>query len=105
MSHAYVIDGGHPLKGEVGCPGATKNSGLKCIAACLLAPGTSRISRITDIADLRWFADVLRHLGTELVLRDGVAEVTVPEELGVEAPYEYVSRMRASTAVLGPLLA
>ena len=105
MSHAYVIEGGRPLQGEVACPGATKNSGLKCIAACLLAPGTSTIRRMTDIADLRWFSDVLRHLGTSLVLRDGVAEVEVPEDLGVEAPYEYVSRMRASTAVIGPLLA
>ncbi len=105
MSHAYEIEGGRPLSGEITCPGATKNSGLKCIAACLLAPGTSRIRRVTDIADLRWFADVLSYLGAKLTLNDGVAEVAVPDSLGVEAPYEYVSRMRASTAVLGPLLA
>ncbi len=105
MTQAYLIEGGHPLKGEVACSGATKNSALKLMAASLLAHGTSVIRRVADVADMRWFADVLRHLGVELTFADGVAEVTVPERLGVEAPYELVSRMRASTAVLSPLLA
>jgi UDP-N-acetylglucosamine 1-carboxyvinyltransferase len=105
MSHAYVIEGGRPLTGEVTCSGAGKNSALKLLAGALLAPGTSKIGRVPDIADLRWFADVLRHLGATVVYENGTVELTVPERLGVEAPYELVSRMRASTAVLGPLLA
>jgi UDP-N-acetylglucosamine 1-carboxyvinyltransferase len=105
MSQAYVIEGGRPLTGEVTCSGAGKNSALKLLAGALLAPGTSKIGRVPDIADLRWFADVLRHLGATVVYENGTVELTVPERLGVEAPYELVSRMRASTAVLGPLLA
>jgi UDP-N-acetylglucosamine 1-carboxyvinyltransferase len=105
MTQAYLIEGGHPLKGEVACSGATKNSALKLMAASLLAAGTTRIRRLADVADIRWFADVLRHLGADLIVEGGVAEITVPERLGVEAPYELVSRMRASTAVLAPLLA
>lgn len=105
MSQAYVIQGGHPLEGEVACSGATKNSALKLLAASLLAPGTSTIRRVADVADVRWFADVMRHLGAELEVANGVAEITIPDRLGVEAPYELVSRMRASTAVLAPLLA
>jgi UDP-N-acetylglucosamine 1-carboxyvinyltransferase len=105
MSQAYLIEGGHPLSGEVACSGATKNSALKLLAASLLAPGTSVIRRVADVADIRWFADVLRHLGVELTVEGGVAEVTIPDRLRVEAPYELVSRMRASTAVLAPLLA
>jgi len=105
MSHAYVIEGGRPLRGEVTCSGA-KNSALKLLAASLLAPGTHTLRRVPDIADVAWFCDVVRHLGA-VVERDeaGALEVTVPERLGMEAPYELVSRMRASTAVLGPLLA
>ena len=105
MSQAYLIEGGHPLNGEVACSGATKNSALKLLAASLLAPGMSVIRRVADVADIRWFADVLRHLGVELTVEGGVAEVLIPDRLGVEAPYELVSRMRASTAVLAPLLA
>ncbi len=105
MTQAYLIEGGRPLQGEVSVSGAGKNSGLKLLAAALLAPGTSRVRRMPDIADLRWFADVLRHLGAEVSFEGGVVELTVPTDLGVEAPYELVTRMRASTAVLSPLLA
>jgi len=104
MSHAYVIEGGRPLRGEVSCSGA-KNSALKLLAASLLAPGTHTLRRVPDIADVAIFCDVVRHLGGEIVRTDGALQVTVPERLSVEAPYELVSRMRASTAVLGPLLA
>lgn len=105
MSQAYVINGGRPLRGEVQVSGATKNSALKVLAASLLAPGTSTISRIADIADMRWFGQVLERLGVHVDWEPGVVRVTVPEVLGYEAPYELVSKMRASTAVLGPLLA
>ena len=105
MSHAYVIEGGRALHGEVSCSGA-KNSALKLLAASLLAPGKHTLSRVPDIADVQWFCDVVRQLGAEVERKkDGALDITVPEELGVEAPYELVSRMRASTAVLGPLLA
>jgi UDP-N-acetylglucosamine 1-carboxyvinyltransferase len=105
MSQAYVIEGGHPLRGEVSCSGA-KNSALKLLAASLLAPGTHVLTRVPDIADVQWFCDVIRQLGARVERTGpGALEVTVPERLGVEAPYELVSRMRASTAVLGPLLA
>lgn len=104
MTHAYVIEGGRPLHGEVACSGA-KNSALKLLAASLLAPGTSTLRRVPDIADIRLLGDVMRHLGAELEFTGGEVAITVPDRLGVEAPYELVSRMRASTAVLGPLLA
>ncbi len=104
MSHAYVIEGGRPLRGEVSCSGA-KNSALKLLAASLLAPGTHTLRRVPDIADVTVFSAVVRHLGGELLRRDSSLQVMVPDRLGVEAPYELVSRMRASTAVLGPLLA
>ena len=103
--HAYVIEGGARLQGEVTCSGAGKNSALKLLAAALLAPGIAIVTGVPDIADLRWFADVLRHLGAGVDHGSGEVKLTVPETLGVEAPYELVSRMRASTAVLSPLLA
>jgi UDP-N-acetylglucosamine 1-carboxyvinyltransferase len=105
VTQAYAIVGGRPLFGEVKISGATKNSALKLLAGALLAPGTTTVNGIADIADMRWFGEVLERLGVGVDWEPGVVRVTVPEELGYEAPYELVSRMRASTAVLGPLLA
>ncbi len=102
---SFLIEGGRPLVGEVSCSGAGKNSALKLLAAALLAPGIAVVRNVPDIADLHWFADVLRHLGVGVDHGGGEVKLTVPETLGVEAPYELVSRMRASTAVLSPLLA
>jgi UDP-N-acetylglucosamine 1-carboxyvinyltransferase len=105
MSSIYVIEGGHPLRGEVVCGGA-KNSALKLLATTLLAPGESTLRRVPEILDVRHMIDVLRHLGAEVDWTDGhEVRIDVPQELGHEAPYELVSRMRASTAVLGPLIA
>jgi UDP-N-acetylglucosamine 1-carboxyvinyltransferase len=105
VTHAYVIEGGTRLSGAVTCSGAGKNSALKLLAAALLAPGIAVVRSVPDIADLRWFADVLRHLGVGVDHGSGEVKLTVPDTMGFEAPYELVTRMRASTAVLSPLLA
>jgi UDP-N-acetylglucosamine 1-carboxyvinyltransferase len=105
VSQAYVINGPTPLQGSVTVSGATKNVGLKLLAAALLAPGTSTVTGMADIADMRWFGEVLERIGVTVDWQPGVVRVTVPEQVGYEAPYELVSKMRASTAVLGPLLA
>jgi UDP-N-acetylglucosamine 1-carboxyvinyltransferase len=101
----YLVRAGGPLGGEVVVSGATKNSGTKQMAAALLAPGTSVLHNMPPVADLSVMIEVLRAIGA-------VVEWTGPDTLAVdtsgdltpEAPYELVSRMRASINVLGPLL-
>ena len=105
-----------PLSGTVHVGGA-KNSALKLMAASLLAPGTSVISNVPDILDVAVMGDLLRTLGCEVAIEypsgidptsastAGTATIAVPEELSHEAPYELVRRLRASIAVLGPLVA
>src|SRR5438477_6614257 len=88
VSQAYVIHGGRPLEGEVTVSGATKNSALKLLAASLLAPGRTTIRRIADIADMRWFGEVLTRLGVDVTWEPGVVTVDVPFDLAYEAPYE-----------------
>jgi len=106
----------HPLDGTVYVGGA-KNSALKLMAAALLAPGTSTIRNVPDILDVTVMGQLLRQLGCTVDidhpagadptqgLISGVVRIDVPEELGWEAPYELVRRLRASIAVLGPLVA
>lgn len=86
-----------------------KNSVLKLMAACLLAPGTHRLENVPVISDVAIMSDVLRAMGAEIVHEghgpDGRLEITIPEEVTPVAPYELVEQMRASIVVLGPLLA
>jgi UDP-N-acetylglucosamine 1-carboxyvinyltransferase len=98
------VTGGVRLAGSVGISGA-KNSALKLMAASLLAPGRSVLRNIPRIQDCYTMGEVLEHLGAAVAWeRDGVV-VDATHLSSVEAPYELVRRMRASIAVLGPLLA
>src|SRR6188472_2021934 len=95
-----------PLSGTIKVSGATKNSGLKQLAAALLAPGVTHVRNLPRVRDLDVMLDVLRAVGATV-------EWTGPEALTIdtsgplqpEAPYELVRRMRASINVLGPLVA
>lgn len=99
------IEGGHAISGEVTVEGA-KNSALKLMAATLMAPGVTTLTNVPDISDVHIMGKVLKRLGATI-------EVAGKHELVIdtssvdswETPYELVSKMRASTAVLGPLLA
>ena len=99
-----MVAGGARLSGEVQVTGA-KNSVLKLMAASLLAEGTSRLTAVPDILDVGIMSELLRRLGCTVVRQDDTVEITVPALPGHEADYDLVRRMRASIAVLGPLVA
>ena len=99
-----MVSGGARLDGEVRVTGA-KNSVLKLMAATLLAEGTSRLTAVPDILDVSIMGELLRRLGCNVVRAGDTIEITVPERPGHEADYDLVRRMRASIAVLGPLVA
>jgi len=93
------------LAGSVQVSGA-KNSVLKLMAAAILIPGTTTLTNVPDIADVRLMQQVLEALGVQV---DWLAADTVQIDATTlsshKAPYELVAHMRASTAVLGPLTA
>ncbi len=94
-----------PLSGEVTISGA-KNSALKLMAACVLAEGRSVLRNVPDIADVGIMSRLLEAMGLTVRRREDLAlEVIRGADVVAEAPYELVEQMRASTAVLGPLLA
>ncbi len=100
----FIINGPTPLEGEVAIGGA-KNAVLPLMAAALLARGTSRISNVPDLADVRFFMTILGELGAKCNLQDGILLIDTTDQHGTEAPYDLVRKMRASVYVLGPLLA
>lgn len=99
-----VVTGGRRLSGTVRIDGA-KNSALKLMAASLLAPGRTTLRNVPRIQDCLTMAEVLEHLGESVAWEDDSLSIDTTEVRSVEAPYELVSRMRASILVLGPLLA
>ncbi len=100
-----VVRPGGPLRGEVEIGGA-KNSILKLLAATTLAEGRFTLRRVPRISDVDTMIELLESFGCRLWYSgDDVLHVEVPEQLRPHASYDLVSRMRASIAVLGPLLA
>ena len=101
---SYVIQGPSRLEGEVRISGA-KNSTLKLMAAALMVPDVVVLERVPQITDVELMSDVLRRLGVTVQRENGSLVIDSSGELCEEAPYELVTKMRASIQVLGPLLA
>lgn len=100
----FVIEGGVPLEGEIPVSGA-KNSALPAMAACLLTAEPVILHRIPQVRDVRTMARLLAHIGARVEFHDGTLRVQATELRAPEAPYELVKTMRASSLVLGPLVA
>jgi len=99
----FRVQGGANLRGSVHVTGA-KNSVLKLMAAALLAPGTSTITNVPDIADVNIMADLLTLWGCTVANKGSELKISVPETPGHRADYDLVRKMRASINVLGPLV-
>ena len=99
-----VIEGGHPLKGEVHISGA-KNAALPAISACLLGGGQYTLRGIPSLRDVRTICAIMGKLGAVFQQSDHTLQIDTSRLSGDEAPYELVKTMRASILLLGPLLA
>jgi UDP-N-acetylglucosamine 1-carboxyvinyltransferase len=100
----FLIEGGVRLEGEVPVSGA-KNSALPALAACLLTAEPVTLHRIPQVRDIRTMIRLLEHIGASVESRNGVLRVEAASPAAPEAPYELVKTMRASSLVLGPLVA
>ena len=82
-----------------------KNSALKLMAATLLAPGKTTLTNVPNISDVHVMGKVLKRMGATIEVADEHTLVIDTSQVDSwEAPYELVAKMRASTAVMGPLL-
>ena len=99
-----IIKGGKHLKGTVRISGA-KNASLPCMAASILAEGTHTLKNVPHVADIRTMAKLLCHIGIEATEQNGVYTLHHAGKYCSEAPYDIVKTMRASSLVLGPMIA
>jgi len=99
-----LIRGGTRLAGEVVVSGA-KNSALPALAACLLTAEPMKLNRIPRVRDIRTMEKLLTWTGARVEIRGTQVQVHAENLDKPEAPYELVKTMRASSLVLGPLVA
>jgi UDP-N-acetylglucosamine 1-carboxyvinyltransferase len=103
MTEKLIIHGQTPLRGELRISGA-KNSALKLISAALMTHQAVRITNVPDLSDVSVMAEVLTRLGRKVAWQGNILDIEAGEATTVEAPYELVSKMRASFNTLGALL-
>jgi UDP-N-acetylglucosamine 1-carboxyvinyltransferase len=101
----FRIRGGQALAGTVTTAGS-KNAALPLLAATLLLDGPSQIRRVPQLKDVLTMRSLMEGLGCVVTDLDAQSwQVEWQQQGPTEAPYEIVRRMRASVAMLGPLLA
>jgi UDP-N-acetylglucosamine 1-carboxyvinyltransferase len=104
----FIIRGGQPLLGTIRISGA-KNAALPCIAAALLTDEPVILENIPQVRDIETTRKLLAAMGADVELGYGRAQhrttICCRELASPEASYELVKTMRASTLVLGPLVA
>src|SRR6201994_1628761 len=104
----FVIRGGNPLLGTIRVSGA-KNSALPCMAAAILTEDDVVLENIPQVRDIETERKLLTSMGAEVELGYGRAQHRTTISCRVlsdpTAKYEIVKTMRASSLVLGPLVA
>jgi UDP-N-acetylglucosamine 1-carboxyvinyltransferase len=104
----FVVRGGNPLLGTIKVSGA-KNSALPCMAAAILTEDEVILENIPQVRDIETERRLLASMGAEVELGYGRAQHRTRIKCGIlsdpVAKYEIVKTMRASSLVLGPLIA
>jgi UDP-N-acetylglucosamine 1-carboxyvinyltransferase len=100
----FVIVGGAALRGEIPTNGS-KNSALPALAAALLTDEAVTLERVPRVRDIRTMERLLVDIGTTVEVEGETVRLRTERILSPEAPYELVKTMRASSLVLGPLVA
>jgi UDP-N-acetylglucosamine 1-carboxyvinyltransferase len=100
----FVIEGGHPLNGEITVSG-NKNAALKLLPACLLTDEPVILHNIPDISDVRNTIAILEDLGVDLEpLGGGSWRVHAREVTKTALDPMLAARTRASFVFAGPML-
>jgi UDP-N-acetylglucosamine 1-carboxyvinyltransferase len=104
----FIITGGSPLEGTIRVSGA-KNSALPCMAAAILTDEEVVLENIPQVRDIETERKLLASMGAEVELSSEAScwctKIRCASLSDPVAKYEIVKTMRASSLVLGPLIA
>lgn len=99
----FVILGGARLEGEVDISGA-KNSAVALIVASIMINGECVIENVPRVSDTFVLVDIIKQLGGEAQWVGNTLKLNCTNVSDVEAPYEMVGKIRASSYLMGALL-
>ena len=101
----FIIEGGHPLKGEV-TPAGNKNAALPLLAACLLTDEPVIMRNVPDILDVRTMRLLLESLGVEITaLENHTWKIQAKEVRPADLDPDFTRKIRASILLAGPMSA
>ncbi len=101
----FVIEGGHPLQGEV-TPSGNKNAALPLLAACLLTEEPVTLHNVPDIGDVRSMRALMESLGVDVNdLGGGTWRVQASHVRPADLDPELCLKIRASILLAGPVTA
>lgn len=104
MEITYRVRGGIPLVGDVALSGS-KNAALPLLAGSVLAQGETVLRNVPRLRDTLAMLKILDFLGAETSFEEGTVRIRAEKIRSQPIPAEYVSALRGSIVLVGPLLA
>ncbi|NLG07334.1 UDP-N-acetylglucosamine 1-carboxyvinyltransferase [Candidatus Peribacteria bacterium] len=104
MDTRFHITGGVPLRGDIVISGS-KNAALPLIAASVLCTGETVLHNVPRLRDVRKMLEILEFLGAETSFQSDTVRIRTHNMQSKVIPMEYVSKLRGSIVLLGPMLA
>ena len=104
LSKSLKIVGGKKLQGSIKISGA-KNLALPALSAGIMTSENITLNNVPKLTDISSMIDLLQYLGSNIEHIDNVVQISTKNVVTTCAPYDFVSKMRASILVLGPLVA
>lgn len=102
-----IVQGGNRLEGTVKIEGA-KNAVLPILAASILAEtGVTNLTNVPILSDVHTINELLNNINVKNTFDENSNSMTIDATADVDtiADYDFISKMRASIVVMGPLLA
>ena len=103
MDTRYRIKGGVPLHGDVTISGS-KNAALPLIASSILCAGETVLHDVPCLRDTITMLEILEYLGAETSFQEGTIRIRTHNLQSKKIPADFVSKLRGSIVLLGPLL-
>jgi UDP-N-acetylglucosamine 1-carboxyvinyltransferase len=104
MDIRYRITGGLPLQGELTVSGS-KNAALPLIAGSVLVEGETVLHNVPRLRDTEMLLRILEFLGAQTSFDNGTVRINTVNLKSKPIPGEFVSKLRGSIVLMGPLLA
>ena len=106
---SFIIEGGHPLKGEI-TPQGAKNEALEVICATLLTDQDVHISNIPEILDVLHLIELMRNLGVVVTRHSKGCYTFNAKNINIDYSTSedfmiQCATLRGSVMLVGPLLA